>query len=126
MATVFFGNTTVGASAATGFNGITDGNKNQVFTCPGVGSVQVLELSLFSRTTVDTVGQIFRLAIYSEDRSTLICEGSSIITVSSDVAAWNGHVGAANLVPNPVSLVGGTNYTLVFTTSAADSQAFLS
>lgn len=117
MSTVYFGNTTIGANSGTGFNGIADGNVGQQFTCPGVGSVQVVEISLYCSSAIAPDPQEFRCAIYSLDLSTLICQGASTISVTNASPAWQGHVGAASITPNPAFLVGGTKYTLVFSPS---------
>lgn len=104
--TTYFGN-----EAITGTWGDSNGNNafGSLYTCPGTGDQYVESLEAYLKNT----GRV-RLAIYSADLSTLICQGYAQATIGSS-AGWIGHTIFADkngkrIIP---VLQGGTNYYLV-------------
>jgi hypothetical protein len=106
-----------GGNAATVWNNTAV----KVFTCPGSGSQTINEitsdLKLISGT--DNV----RCAVYSSDGSTLIAQGSAAVALSGASDSWQGHIGQANITPNPATLTGGTSYILVVSTNGTSGTA---
>ena len=108
MAVTYFGNTDLtGITYDSGNGGLVTWNGADTFTCPGTGTQNVLDISAYLR--LESASGNVRLAIYSSDGSTLICQGTAEIAVTGS-GGWIGHVGAANITPNPAQLTGGTNY----------------
>lgn len=113
MAITYFGYTDESGSGwDSGDSGYTIWNGNLVFTCPGTGLQNVEEISCYLR--LDSGSGNVRLAVYSLDGATKICEGSSEVAVVG-AGSWQGHIGAGNITPNPAQLTGGTSYKIAFT-----------
>lgn len=87
-----------------------------VFTCPGSGSQTVNEIT--ADINIAASGANMRCAIYSSDGSTLIAQGAAAVAVSGTTDTWQGHIGQANITPNPATLTGGTAYILIVSNSA--------
>lgn len=88
-------------------------------TCPGSGNQIVKELSGYVKSWGGPYGNM-RLAIYSADGSTKICEGTEEVEVSNVTVGWVGH-SQVNITPNPATLVGGTDYYLVYSFDLNDT-----
>jgi hypothetical protein len=86
-------------------------NKNLTFTCPGSGTQTVKELSCYCKYAVSASSSI-RLAVYTSDRATLICQGSAAVLIDQAAAGWYGHLTQASITPNPATLTGGTAYVI--------------
>jgi hypothetical protein len=110
----YFGSLTQSGNAATEAS-ITEGNYTSLlaYTCPGSGNQVVSEISLWCDNAGNTQTGKVRLAIYDSGRTTLIAQGTAAVTVVS-TTSWQGHLSAASITPNPAVLVGGTNYTIVY------------
>lgn len=123
MATTYFGlcdsagNPTGSATDSTGGGAATLWNNTavEVFTCPGSGSQTVNEIT--ADLNISGAGANMRCAIYSSDAVTLIAQGTAAVAISGAVDSWQGHIGQANITPNPTNLTGGTTYVLVVTVS---------
>lgn len=107
------GNPTGATSSGTG-SAETDWNNTTTFTCPGSGAQTVTEISAF----IKVVGAYnFRLAIFNAAQNSLIAQGTGAIAASGAADNWQGHMNQAAITPNPVTLTGGTTYTLAITGS---------
>jgi len=117
----YFGQLTATYSTNSPGGGAWDWNYNTTFTCPGSGSRQVEELTIYTRQTSGACN--IRLAIFTTSGS-LVAEGSAEVALSS-TAGWQGHIGTANLTPaggsagDPVYLTGGTSYKIVISRDGA-------
>jgi hypothetical protein len=122
MPTYFGANTTSWTSSGND-GAIAEGNNDASvhYTCPGSGNQVVSEISLYC-DNVGVSGNI-RLAIYSADKSTLICQGTGAVAPGA-TTSWQGHLSAASITPNPAVLVGGTNYTIVYSADAGQVHHF--
>lgn len=105
------------ASDNNGGSGVRVWNNTavEVFTCPGAGSQNIAEISADVHLSSGSAN--IRCAIYSSDGNTLIAQGTAAVALSGATDAWQGHVGAANITPNPATLTGGTSYILVASAS---------
>lgn len=105
------------ASDNNGGGGVSVWNNTAVktFTCPGSGSQTVNEIS--SDLHLTTGSSNVRCAIYSNDGSTLIAQGTAAVALAGAADTWQGHVGQANITPNPATLTGGTLYILIASAS---------
>jgi hypothetical protein len=115
----YFGRTSPGAihgnpSMVTVLNG------SLVFTCPGQGPQQVVEISVYTQLT--GVATNIRLAIY-DAANNLVGQGAAQIAVAGG-PSWQGHFGAANITPNPCWLNGGQSYKIAYTKSSNGSTDF--
>lgn len=105
MAT-YFGETTPGASTAQELTtSFWCRNKNKIYTCPGTGNQNLVELQAYVRQYISTTTNI-RLALYDTSNN-LIYQGSAEVLVSNASFAWMGHTGITGVV-----LTGGTNYRI--------------
>lgn len=124
MPTTYFGlcdsagNPTGSATDSTGGGAASLWNNTAVdaFTCPGSGSQTVNEIT--ADINISTGAVNMRCAIYSSDGLTLIAQGAAAVAISGAADSWQGHIGQANITPNPATLTGGTSYILVVTVSA--------
>lgn len=124
MATTYFGvcdsagNPTGSATDSSGGSAASLWNNTAVlvFTCPGSGAQTVNEIT--ADLNIAASGANMRCAIYSADGLTLIAQGSAAVAVVGTTDTWQGHIGQANITPNPVTLTGGTSYILVVSNSA--------
>lgn len=114
MSEQYFGRTSTPASELTGYSGYWIRNKNVSYTCPGSGSFNVTELSHYGRVSSGS-GNI-RLALYDTSHNK-VCEGSAEVS-GSGTAGWQGHIGAANITPNPTTITGGVSYDIVISTDS--------
>jgi len=105
------------ASDNNGGSGVSVWNNQAVisFTCPGSGSQTINEIS--SDLHLSSGSANVRCAVYSNDGSTLIAQGTGAVALSGASDAWQGHIGQANITPNPATLTGGTKYVLVASAS---------
>lgn len=112
------GNPTGSATDSSGGGSATLWNNTavDVFTCPGSGPQTVVEIT--ADLNISGAGANMRCAIYDSSGTTLIAQGSAAVAISGATDSWQGHVGQANITPNPVTLTGGTSYILVVTVSA--------
>jgi hypothetical protein len=99
--------------------GICVRNKNIEFTCPGSGNQTVVELSSYCKTNGGTPGNI-RLAVYNNDWTAKICEGSAEVNVDSSEYGWRGHLVQSGITPNPTTLTGGVKYRIALTQDSTD------
>lgn len=101
------------ASDNNGGSGVSVWNNQAVtaFTCPGSGSQTVTEITTDVHLSSGTANT--RCAIYSNDGSTLIAQGTGAVALSGSSDTWQGHIGQANITPNPATLTGGTKYVLI-------------
>jgi hypothetical protein len=90
-------------------------NYNETWTCPSSGNQTVKEISCYCRPSTSAN---IRLAIYSADGNTKICEGTAEVAITGGANSWQGHMTQASITPNPATLVGGTAYKLVAATDA--------
>lgn len=88
--------------------GWTVWNSGRKFACPGSGNQDVQDLSVW--IDFATSGIHVRVAVYSDDGSTLMAQGSSAVAVSA--LGWQGHL-SAGAITQSSPLVGGTNYRLI-------------
>ena len=97
------------------------------FTCPGSGSQNIQELSVFCHAN-GTNAQV-RLGIYNSTGTTLIAEGTSAVALTGSSLAWQGHMSQAAVKAaggaSPGVLVGGTNYILAAAFSTANGNGVL-
>src|SRR5258708_5241735 len=119
MATTYFGlcdsaGNPTGAAAGNTGGAETDWNGTQTYTCPGSGSQTIVEISADLKNVTN---YNVRLAIYNTAGMTLIAQGTAAVAVSGAADSWQGHIGQANITPNPVTLTGGTNYLIVVSAS---------
>jgi hypothetical protein len=112
----YFGATSPSGSDFDILNQITEGNA--ATACPGTGTRAVTEITGYLKSAGGTAGNT-RLAILDSSYN-LVCEGSAAVSVSSTSAGWVGHVGAANITPNPCNITGGTTYILASSGSSTD------
>ena len=84
------------------------------YTCPGTGPRTVSKLGCYALAAGGTPGNL-RIAIYSNDLSTLICQGDSSILVTGSVA-WRDHTAFSG----GTTLIGGTKYVIVVTADSSD------
>jgi hypothetical protein len=112
------GNPTGSATDSTGGGTATLWNNTavDVFTCPGSGSQTVNEITADLNITGAAANAL--CAIYSSDGATVIAQGAAAVTIVGATDTWQGHVGQANITPNPATLTGGTSYILAVTCSA--------
>jgi hypothetical protein len=80
-------------------------NKNKVYTCPGSGDQNLVELSAYVQDYNAGATHI-RLAIYDMSNN-LIYQGAAEVVVNNASWAWVGHTGITGVV-----LQGGTNYKI--------------
>ena len=90
------------------------------FTCPGSGNQVVKELSIYAKSAGGTPGNI-QVAIFDSSHN-LLGQGVAEVTVDSTIAAWVGHLTQADITPNPLTIVGGTQYDLAFAQDSNDVQ----
>ena len=111
------GNPTGAASDNNGGGGVSVWNNTAVktFTCPGSGSRTVTEISADVHLSAGTAN--IRCAIYSNDGSTLIAQGTAAVALAGAVDAWQGHLTQGTITPNPATLTGGTSYVLIASAS---------
>lgn len=88
-----------------------DWNGTQTFTCPGSGSQTITEITADVHQGVGGAYNI-RCAVYDSTGATRIAQGAAAVAVVGASDTWQGHVGQANISPNPATLTGGTNYIL--------------
>lgn len=112
------GNPTGSATDSSGGSAASLWNNTavDVFTCPGSGSQTVNEIT--ADINIASSGANVRCAIYDSTGATLIAQGSAAIAISGTVDSWQGHIGQANITPNPATLTGGTSYILIVSNSA--------
>ena len=79
------------------------------FTCPGSGNQQVTELSFHGYLVAGAPN--IRLALYNTSDA-LLCQGSAEVPVAGASGSWQGHIGAANITPNPCIITGGVQYDI--------------
>jgi hypothetical protein len=84
-------------------------NGTEVWTCPGTGTQNIVELSVYGYINTGTPN--IRLSIYSSDGATKIAEGTAEVAVTGGSYSWQGHMTAASM--GNATLVGGTSYKLV-------------
>jgi hypothetical protein len=89
-----------------------------VFTCPGSGSQTVNEIT--ADLNISGAAANALCAIYDSTGATLIAQGTAAVAISGATDTWQGHVGQANITPNPATLTGGTSYVLVVTVSTGN------
>jgi hypothetical protein len=105
MATTYFGPQT---DSATDNDSVAAINAPvAAYACPGSGNQTVVELSFLYGSGKLLIG------IYNSSGTTLICSGTASVSVTGSSLSWQGHLGAANITPNPATLVGGTSYLIV-------------
>lgn len=119
----YFGETTTSSNldshaVFTILNYTNDGGR---FTCPGSGNQTLVELSAWVKSGGGTPGNI-RMALFEAGTGTVnkIAEGTAEVTVSSTTLGWVGHLAATSITPNPTTLTGGTDYTIVLCGDAND------
>ena len=103
------GNPTGAAGLNTGA-AETDWNVNQIYTCPGSGTQVIQEITCDCKNVTN---YNIRLAVYNTAGTTLIAQGTAAVAVTGATDSWQGHIGQANITPNPANLTGGTNYLIV-------------
>lgn len=116
----YFGNTDLGgilhSNPAAAF---WKSNKNVTFTSPASPATQTIcEISIRARTAGGTPGNV-RMAVYSADSATLICQGSAEVSVNSTTAWW------AHVYPNltgTCQLEASTDYVLAVSGDSTDVQ----
>jgi len=108
-------------SATAGNTGAaeTDWNNAIIFTCPGTGTQVVNEISANLKNVTN---YNIRLAIFNTAGTTKLAEGTAAVAIVGAADSWQGHIGQANITPNPANLVGGTNYIIAIT-SSGDTQS---
>lgn len=112
------GNPTGSATDSSGGGAATLWNNTavDVFTCPGSGSQTVNEIT--ADLNISGAGANMRCAIYDSTGTTLIAQGAAAVAISGATDSWQGHIGQANITPNPATLTGGTSYILIVSVSA--------
>lgn len=103
----------------TGTSAVAYWNGTQVWTCPGTGNQTVKEISVYAK--YKGASNVL-IGIYSEDGLTKIAEGTAQVAVVGASYSWQGHMTQASITPNPVNLVGGTNYKIF---AAADGDHYM-
>jgi hypothetical protein len=118
--TTYFGNNTTSAGSDSGYSARCVRNDTAFvsYLCPGSGTQNVQELSAY----VGVSGNV-KLAIYSNDYSTLIGQGAAETAVSTG-PAWQGHMTAAAMATNPTQLTGGVEYVLVMTLDSNNTTIY--
>lgn len=106
--TTYFGYNTIGGTGSSG-SGYCLRNKNVSWTCPGSGPQKVVELTSYCGWSSGGGNNL--LAVYNTNLDTKFCEGIGEVAVDA-TPAWQGHIGAANITPNPCNLTGGVDYVL--------------
>lgn len=101
----YFGNSDISGSWGNNNAGNAFGS---LYTCPGVGVFEVESLEAYLNG-----GGHVRMAIYSSDLSTLICQGSAQISLGA--VGWYSHTSFVDIDGNPITpyLTGGVDYYLV-------------
>lgn len=88
------------------------------YACPGSGTQQLVELSAYVKHQDGYTPGNLRVAIYDTSKN-LIAQGNAEVLVSDTTLGWKGHIGAANIDPNPCNLTGGVSYIFAFTRDSA-------
>lgn len=115
--TTYFGETTPGGYSDHAPVCYWWRNKNKVFTCPGSGAQDLVELSAYVYRIALGTGHI-RLAIYDTSNN-LLYQGSAEVTVDNADPDWIGHTGITGQ-----TLTGGTNYRIALTTDSSDVEVY--
>ena len=102
------------ASGSTG-SPVASWNQSE-FTCPGSGTQQIEDLSLYCAGNQSSQGGKLRLGIY-DNNGNLVCQGIGYIAPvwNGGILEWQGYFGPSSITPNPATLTGGNSYTLVYT-----------
>lgn len=119
----YFGNNTSGdGTIAISSGGYTFFNYdlNVQYTCPGSGEKEIREMA--GLVYVTSGSEYVRLAIYNEDRDSLIAEGSDSLLVNSTDTTWVTHYTFIDGNGDPINpvLQGGTDYTIAITGSGTN------
>src|SRR5256885_12460690 len=96
----------------------TDWNQAIIYTCPGSGTQVIQEITADLKNVTN---YNIRLAVFDTAGTTKLAEGTAAVAVVGASDSWHGHIGQANITPNPANLTGGTNYIIALT-SSGDSQ----
>lgn len=114
----YFGDTDL-SSNTYGPSAAYDISNTRLYTCPGTGDQTVDSMEMYTRRYSAFAN--IRLAVYSNaSPAALQCQGAAEVAIDT-TASWDGHVGAANISPNPTTLSGGTSYRFAITT---DNQIY--
>jgi len=118
----YFGYTSIGINHPATGTIFAARNKGYItgFTCPGVGTQIVKEISVYCAKGAEE-GNI-RVAIYDASHN-LIGQGSAEVALSA-TPDWQGHLTQISITPNPCCLNGGQQYDLAFSFDATDSQIY--
>lgn len=115
----YFGATTLFGSTGNLGNDSCRRNKNFVtgYTCPGSGSRTVEELTAYIKQGLGASN--FRLALYTTALAR-VCQGAAELQPTGSYG-WQGHIGQANISPNPVTITGGVQYFIAITYDGSGS-----
>lgn len=89
---------------------------------PGSGSKTLCELTSYTKSGGGTPGNV-RLVVY-DNSGNLLCQGAAKVSVSSTSYGWYGHIGQANITPNPCTLTGGNYVKMMVTFDGNDTYMF--
>jgi len=110
MALSYFGYQDTSGATSTTWGEFSLGNNSYTtgFTCPGIGTQNVGELSLYTYGS----GNI-RLGVYNSAGNSKLVEGTAEVAVSGASPSWQGHMTAAACGNG--TLTGGTTYRIFAT-----------